>query len=128
MSFDEALKLLLLEAKLSAFEEPLSLPTGFELKSFSGYFLFTLSKLLELAFWDSWWAAEDPEGLVNCSVKFFEGGHAKALLGIVFGIGSLMNGSEIISYNVGLFEGSSTNILVIRFLAFSEMTTCSGKV
>ena len=50
------------------------------------------------------------------------------LLGIVFGIGSaVINGSSMISSNVGLFEGSRTKILVIKFLALSEMVTCSGK-
>jgi hypothetical protein len=62
-------------------------------------------------------------------VKFFAGGHAKVLLGMVFGIGYVViKGSSKISSKVGLFEGSNTNILDIRFLAFSEMLTCSGKL
>lgn len=47
--------------------------------------------------------------------------------GIVRGIGSAMNGSERISSKVGLLEGSRTKILEIRFLALSEIVTCSGK-
>lgn len=49
------------------------------------------------------------------------------LLGIVFGIGSDIKGSDSISSSVGLFDGSRTRILEIRFLALSEMVTCSGK-
>lgn len=49
------------------------------------------------------------------------------LLGMVLGMGSLMKGSLRISSSPGLFDGSRTNIFVIRFLAFSEIVTCSGK-
>lgn len=62
-------------------------------------------------------------------MKFFAGGHANVLLGMVFGIGYVViKGSSKISSKVGLFEGSNTNILDIRFLAFSEILTCSGKL
>lgn len=45
------------------------------------------------------------------SLKLLGGGHARVLLGIVFGIGSeVMKGSCIISSRVGLFEGSKTKI------------------
>ena len=72
-------------------------------------------------------AEEDPVGLVYCSVKFLAGGQARVLRGIVLGMGSLMKGSERISSRVGLLEGSRTRIFVMRFLAFSEIVTCSGK-
>lgn len=64
---------------------------------------------------------------MNWSVKFFAGGQARVLLGIVLGIGSLMKGSFKISSRVGLLEASRIKILEIKFLAFSEMVTCSGK-
>lgn len=66
--------------------------------------------------------------LTNWSVKFLAGGQARVLRGMVFGMGSLMKGSESISSRVGRLDGSSTRILVMRFLAFSEMVTCSGKL
>lgn len=50
------------------------------------------------------------------------------LLGIFLGMGSnVMKGSDMISYNVGLFEGSKTSNFCMRFLALSEMVMCSGK-
>jgi hypothetical protein len=62
-------------------------------------------------------------------VKFFAGGQANVLLGIVFGIGYVViKGSSKISSKEGLFDGSRINILSISFLAFSEIVTCSGKL
>lgn len=60
-------------------------------------------------------------------MKFFAGGQARVLLGMVFGKGSAMKGSAKISSKVGRLEGSKTSILDMRFLALSEMVTCSGK-
>lgn len=61
-------------------------------------------------------------------MKFLAGGQAKVLLGIVFGIVShVIKGSAMISSSVGLLEGSRTNILLIKFLALSEIAICSGK-
>ena len=57
-------------------------------------------------------------------MKFLAGGQARVLLGIVLGIGSLMKGSERVSSKVGLLEGSNTNILLIRFLACSDIVMC----
>ena len=66
--------------------------------------------------------------LLTWSVKFFAGGQAKVLLGIVLGIVSeVMKGSDMISSNVGLLDGSRTNIFWIKFRALSEMVICSGK-
>jgi len=57
-----------------------------------------------------------------CYEKFFAGGQAKVLRGIVFGMGSLvMKGSSSTSSKVGLFDGSKIKILLIKFLAFSEI-------
>jgi hypothetical protein len=57
------------------------------------------------------------------SVKFLAGGHARVLLGMVLGMGSLIKGSLKIYPNVGLFEASKTRILEIIFLALSDMVT-----
>jgi hypothetical protein len=66
-------------------------------------------------------------GFVYWSVKFFAGGQANVLLGIVLGIGyEVMKGSSKIWSKVGLLEGSKTKIFWIKFLAFYEMVTCSG--
>jgi hypothetical protein len=65
-----------------------------------------------------------PVGFKNCSIYPLEGGQAKVLLGRVLGICVLViNGCCIISSSVGLFDGSRIRILVIRFLAFSEIVT-----
>lgn len=65
--------------------------------------------------------------LVNCSIYPFDGGQANVDLGNVLGIWfDVMKGCYIISSNVGLLEGSSWRILVIKFRALSEMVTCSG--
>ncbi len=58
------------------------------------------------------------------SVKFLAGGQAKVLLGMVFGMGSVvMKGSSRISSRVGLLEGSRIKILSMSLRAFSEMVT-----
>ena len=44
-------------------------------------------------------------------MKFFAGGQAKVLLGIVLGmVSEVMKGSDMISSKVGLRDGSRTNI------------------
>ena len=60
-------------------------------------------------------------------MKLLAGGQARVDRGIVLGMASPMKGSERISSRVGRLDGSRTSILEMRFLALSEMVTCSGK-
>lgn len=128
ISLEEVLKLLLLIPKLllSGFKLPLSFIVGLLLKSFSRSFLPTFSNVLALVFWEIACACWGFADFMYWSVKFFAGGHAKVLLGIVFGIGSLIKGSHRIYSKVGLFEASKTSIFEIKFLALSDIVTWSG--
>jgi len=61
-------------------------------------------------------------GFVNCSQYPFEGGHAKVLLGNVFGIWVVdIKGWSNISSKVGLLDGSKFKIFEIKFFAFSDI-------
>jgi hypothetical protein len=126
ISLEEALNPAPVEPKLLSGLTP-SLPSGFSAKSFSDSFLEAFSNTAVLGLLESscgWlvWAV-----LRNWSVKFLAGGQARVDLGMVLGMASPMKGSERISWRVGRLEGSSTRIFEIRFLALSEMVTCSGK-
>lgn len=61
-------------------------------------------------------------GFKNCSQYPFEGGHAKVLLGNVFGIWVVdIKGWSNISSKVGLLDGSKFKIFEIKFFAFSDI-------
>lgn len=102
-------------------------PNPFYSDSFLDIFLSVAS--LSLNWEESLGWLSVPEVALTWSLKLLGGGQASVLLGIVLGMGSeVIKGSCIISSRVGLFEGSSTKILWIRFLALSEIVMCSGKV
>lgn len=130
-SLDEDLKLAPVDRRLfSTLAVIVSLIGFIEVDSFyTASFLAAFSKLAVLGLLERscCWLAWVPEFFVNWSRKFLAGGQASVLLGIVFGMGSLINGSVKISSRVGLLVGSRTKILDIKFLAFSEIVTCSGK-
>lgn len=91
ISLDEALKLFPLEPKFYAFT--VYFDKGcFKAKSFSE-FLPIFYMLVVLAFWEIWGETGCVDPLVYWSMKFLAGGQAKVLLGIVFGMGSLIKGS-----------------------------------
>lgn len=120
------IEFLKLELVVPNIYEPFKLVLPFKLKPFypdsflRSAFYFSVYFVDEILFW----LVDD---LVYWSVKFFAGGHANVLLGIVFGIVSeFKNGSAKISSKVGLFDGSNTNIFIIKFLAFSDIVTWSG--
>jgi hypothetical protein len=62
-------------------------------------------------------------------MKLAGGGQAKKLWGRLFGIVfEFKNSCYKISSNVGLLAGSFVKMRVMRSLAASEITTCSGKL
>lgn len=65
--------------------------------------------------------------MTTVSVKGLLGAIEIVDLGKFLGIGPLINGSERISFRVGLFDGSKTKIFKIKFFALSEMATFYGK-
>ena len=118
---------------LMSFEELLKCaPDGVKLSILGTVSLVPFESLSELFAFvvgadDFWGIPCEAAGFTYWSVKFLAGGQARVLRGIVVGIGSLMKGSERICWRVGLLDGSRTNILLMRDLAFSEIETWSGK-
>jgi len=96
MSLDEDLKLFPAEPKFYALLI-LSLDNGcFIAKSFYEFFP-AFSILLILGFCDIWGETGWIALFEYWSIKFLAGGQARVLLGIVFGIGSDINGSTKMS-------------------------------